>query len=80
MTNPGRWYGLTAEQPVLSFQLAQRRRATPLGFQHSENTMPPPRRESGWDTGSHPAPFRCRERVHGPRVTAVQARQPQKAV
>jgi hypothetical protein len=30
--------------------------------------------------GSHPAPFRCRVRVHGPRVPAVQARQPQKAV
>ncbi len=39
-----------------------------------------PDAQHGVGTGSHPAPFRCRVRVHGPRVAAVQARQPQKAV
>jgi hypothetical protein len=56
----GRRHGPTAEQPLLSFRLAQSRRATSLGFQHSENTTPLP---AGKRLGSHPAPFRWRVRA-----------------
>jgi hypothetical protein len=72
---PGRWHGLTAEQPGAVIP------ETSLGSQRHENTMPPlPGGHAVGAGGATPAPFGCRIRVHGPRVIGVQAHQPQEAV